>query len=70
LNFLISTGYGPSVVNLKNNKMASSTLRDVGHIEKLNGRNFPQWKFGVWLLLEHCNLVPLVEGTEELPEEV
>jgi hypothetical protein len=50
--------------------MANSTLREVGHIEKFNGRNFPQWKFGVWLLLEHCGLVPLVEGKEVISVEV
>ena len=50
--------------------MANSTLRDVSHIEKFNGHNFPQWKFGVWLILEQYNLVPLVEGREAIPVEV
>ena len=46
--------------------MANSTLRDVSHIEKFNGHNFPQWKFGV----EQYNLVPLVEGREAIFVEV
>ena len=50
--------------------MANSTLRDVSHIAKFNGQNFPIWKFGCWLLLEQHGLVPIVEGQERIPVQV
>jgi hypothetical protein len=50
--------------------MANSPTREVSHVVKFNGKNFPLWKFGCWLKLEQHNLVNIVNGTEELPEEV
>ncbi|EFX63412.1 hypothetical protein DAPPUDRAFT_335496 [Daphnia pulex] len=46
-----------------------STLREVSHIAKFNGQNFPLWKFGCWLLLEQHQLVKIVNGQERLPVE-
>ncbi|EFX64403.1 hypothetical protein DAPPUDRAFT_334238, partial [Daphnia pulex] len=46
-----------------------STLREVSHIAKFNGQNFPLWKFGCWLLLEQHQLVKIVNGQERLPAE-
>ena len=48
----------------------NSTLREVSHIAKCNGNNFTLWKFGTWLLLEHYNLVGIVDGQEPYPVEV
>jgi hypothetical protein len=50
--------------------MTSPTLKDVGHIAKFDGKNFPLWKFGCWVILEHHNLLPIVDGTEKKPVEV
>jgi hypothetical protein len=50
--------------------MANSPTREVSHVVKFNGKNFPLLKFGCWLKLEQHNLVNIVNGTEELPEEV
>jgi hypothetical protein len=47
-----------------------NTTRDVGHIVKFNGQNFPLWKFGFWILLEQHELVKIVNGEETLPAEV
>ena len=47
-----------------------STLREVSHIAKFNGQNFPLWKFGCWLLLEQHQLVKIVNGQERFPAEV
>ena len=66
---LKSTGYGPSA-HFFCDKMANSPTREVSHVIKFNGKNFPLWKFGCWLKLEQHNLVNIVNGTEELPEEV
>jgi len=41
--------------------MSSSVTRDVAHIERFNGTNFPQWKYGVFLLLEEHDLLSIVE---------
>lgn len=51
-------------------KVANSTLRDVSHTENLNGRNFPQWRFGIYFYLQQSNLVTLVEEKEEISVEV
>ena len=48
----------------------SSVSRDTSHIEKFNGTNFPQWKYGVFLLLEQHDLMSLVEGTVLIPTEI
>lgn len=50
--------------------MSSFTSKDVSHIVKFNGKNFPFWKFQVWLVLEQHDLVELVLGEEEIPEEI
>ena len=66
---LNSTGYGHST-HFFCDKMVNSPTREVSHVVKFNGKNFPLWKFGCWLKLEQHNLVNIVNGTEELPEEV
>jgi transposase InsO family protein len=50
--------------------MSTSTGKDVSHIEKLNGNNFPFWKFQVLLIIEHRELLEIVLGTDTLPNEV
>ncbi|EFX60424.1 hypothetical protein DAPPUDRAFT_335029, partial [Daphnia pulex] len=47
----------------------NNTTRDVGHIVKFNGQNFPLWKFGFWILLEQHDLVKIVNGEQALPAE-
>ena len=50
--------------------MANNTAKDVGHIAKFDGSNFPSWKYGVWIFLEKNRLIPIVDGSERLPEQV
>ncbi|KZR96047.1 Uncharacterized protein APZ42_009842, partial [Daphnia magna] len=50
--------------------MANSTAKDVGHIEKFDGRNFPSWKYGIWMFLEKNQLIPVVDGRETEPKDV
>jgi hypothetical protein len=50
--------------------MASSISKDINHIVKFDGRNFPLWKLGCWLMLEQHNLIPVVDGSETIPNEV
>ena len=47
----------------------SFTSKDVSHIVKFDGGNFPFWKFQVWLVLEQHDLVDLVIGEETIPIE-
>ncbi|KZR99563.1 Uncharacterized protein APZ42_004517 [Daphnia magna] len=49
--------------------MANNTAKDVGHISKFDGSNFPSWKYGVWMLLEKNRLISVVDGSETLPEQ-
>ncbi len=51
-------------------KMANSPTREVSHVIKFNGKNFPLWKFGCWLKLEQHDLMHIVNGNETLPEQV
>jgi hypothetical protein len=50
--------------------MANNTAKDVGHISKFDGSNFPSWKYGVWMLLEKNKLISIVDGSERQPEQV
>jgi hypothetical protein len=51
--------------------MASQkTSRDVSHITKFNGTNFPMWKFVCWLLFDKFGFVDLVSVTKKNPDEV
>lgn len=43
------------------------TVKEVSHIPKFDGTNFPQWKYGTWLILEQHELIPVVEGREPIP---
>ena len=51
-------------------KMSSTTLREVSHIAKFDGTNFPVWKLGLWVLLEQHSLIDIVTGVSGLPPEV
>jgi hypothetical protein len=72
-----SIGYGPSPQNLQINKMANANQRegeniskDVSHIPKFNGKNYPSWKYGVWLLSRQHGLTEIVENNATKPAEV
>lgn len=67
--FVYLTGYGPSSCYLTKLYKMSSTLREVSHIAKFDGTNFPLWKLGLWVLLEQHNLIELVTGTSKIPSE-
>ena len=51
--------------------MASATVilssKDVGHVDKFDGTNFPFWKFQVSLVFEQYGLLPVVLGEEVRP---
>lgn len=44
--------------------------KDVSHIPKFNGKNYPSWKYGVWLLFRQHELTDIVENKVSKPEEV
>ncbi len=43
------------------------TSKDVAHIPKFNGTNFTNWKFQLFLVLEHCKVSKIVLGEEKKP---
>ena len=51
--------------------MVSATVilssKDVGHVGKFDGTNFPFWKFQVSLVFEQYELLPVVLGEEVRP---
>jgi hypothetical protein len=50
--------------------MATSPLKDVGHLTKFDGTNFTRWQQGLMLILEQHELLPIINGTEVKPSEV
>ena len=52
-----------------NSKMAVNTSKDVGHIAKFDGTNFPSWKYGIWMFLEKNRLTSIVDGSVAKPVE-
>jgi hypothetical protein len=50
--------------------MAANTSKDVGHIAKFDGTNFPSWKYGIWMFLEKNRLTSIVDGSVTKPVEV
>jgi hypothetical protein len=50
--------------------MASSPLKDMGHLTKFDGTNFTRWQEGLMLILEQHELLPIINGTEVKPSEV
>jgi hypothetical protein len=50
--------------------MEISIPKDINHIVKFDGSNVPLWKLGCWLMLEQHNLIPIVDGSETIPNEV
>lgn len=51
-------------------EMASPTTKEISHIAKFDGTNFPSWKYGMWMFLEKNKLTNVMEGTEKRPLEV
>jgi hypothetical protein len=51
--------------------MTTSTFafKDVAHVSKFNGGNFPFWKFQIVMLLEQHKLTGITLGTEKKPDE-
>ena len=47
--------------------MTANTSKDVGHIAKFDGTNFPSWKYGIWMFLEKNRLTSIVDGSELIP---
>ena len=50
--------------------MSSFASKDVSHISKFNGSNFPFWKFQICLMLEQHELLDIVLGKENLPQPI
>lgn len=50
--------------------MATTLLKDVGHLTKFDGTNFTRWQQGLMLTLEQYELLNVVNGKEEKPAEV
>ncbi|EFX66661.1 hypothetical protein DAPPUDRAFT_331849 [Daphnia pulex] len=50
--------------------MATSPLKDVGHLTKFDGTNFTRWQQGLMLILEQHELLPIINGTEVKPSEI
>jgi hypothetical protein len=50
--------------------MNCSGSRDVSHIIKFNGTNFPLWKLGLFVSLEEQEVLSIVDGTTRIPDEV
>lgn len=48
--------------------MASFSAKDISHVVKFNGSNFPLWKFQVCLTLNQHDLMDIVEGKAKLPQ--
>lgn len=44
------------------------TSKDVSHVPRFDGSNFPLWKFQISLMLEHHDLMALVIGNEKQPD--
>lgn len=65
---------GPDSQPLEKHEMASkqdeNVSKDVSHIPLFNGLNYPEWKFGIWLLFRRHSLTEVVEGKETKPQEV
>lgn len=50
--------------------MATTLLKDVGHLTKFDGTNFTRWQQGLLLILEQYELLDIVNGKEAKPTEV
>ncbi len=50
--------------------VVSLSSKDVSHVVKFNGTNFPFWKFQLCLVLEQYDLVPIVFGDEPKPRPI
>ena len=50
--------------------MATLTAKDVGHVEKLSGTNFPFWKFQISFVLRQHGLMDIVLGKEACPIQI
>lgn len=50
--------------------MATTPLKDVGHLTKFDGTNFTRWQQGLMLILEQHELLEIVNGSKVKPTEV
>ncbi|EFX69780.1 hypothetical protein DAPPUDRAFT_328739 [Daphnia pulex] len=50
--------------------MNCSRPKDVSHIIKFNGTNFPLWKLGLFVSLEEQEVLSIVDGTTRIPDEI
>ena len=53
-----------------NQQEGENISKDVSHIPKFNGKNYPSWKYGVWLLFRQHGLTEIVENNATKPAEV
>jgi hypothetical protein len=53
-----------------NQQEGENISKDVSHIPKFNGKNYPSWKYGVWLLFRQHGLTEIVENNATRPAEV
>ncbi|EFX83131.1 hypothetical protein DAPPUDRAFT_316065 [Daphnia pulex] len=52
-----------------NQQEGENISKDVSHIPKFNGKNYPSWKYGVWLLFRQHGLTEIVENNATRPAE-
>ena len=45
-------------------------VNEIRHIPKLNGKNWSSWRYGVSLLLEKNQMLPIVLGQVVRPQQV
>ncbi|XP_045029738.1 uncharacterized protein LOC123472391 [Daphnia magna] len=50
--------------------MDLSRRLDIKHIDKFDGTNYQQWKHGLLMELELVELLDIVEGYEQCPDEI
>ncbi|EFX62531.1 hypothetical protein DAPPUDRAFT_336813 [Daphnia pulex] len=53
-----------------NQQEGENISKDVSHIPKFNRKNYPSWKYGVWLLFRQHGLTEIVENNATKPTEV
>lgn len=47
--------------------MSSISPKDVAHLSKFNGSNYPFWKFQISMIFKQFELMDIVAGKEKLP---
>ena len=51
-------------------QLVTLSSKDIGHVGKFNGTNFPFWKFQICLVFKTYNLFNIVMGAEPKPNPV